>query len=197
MLASAASRALPNSMNSSYPSLWCARLKGTSSSISKDKPQSSCSTPRAICFETLRRQGRSKGAITSGRLVQIQTKTLPTHVENRLQTGTTKTLTIDTAGLEKDLRKVIGGEVRFGAADRAMYASDASNYRMVPLGIVLPRDADDVIATVAICRQYGAPIFGRGGGTSIPGQTVNSGMLIDFSKFMNEIVELDPQRKYA
>ena len=78
-----------------------------------------------------------------------------------------------------------------------MYASDASNYRMVPLGIVLPRDDDDVVSSVDVCRRYGAPLFGRGGGTSIPGQTVNSGVLIDFSKFMNRIIELDPQKRFA
>ena len=78
-----------------------------------------------------------------------------------------------------------------------MYASDASNYRMVPLGVVLPHDNEDVIATVSACREYGAPIFGRGGGTSIPGQTVNNGVLIDFSKFMNRLIELNPAQKYA
>src|SRR5947209_19794369 len=78
-----------------------------------------------------------------------------------------------------------------------MYSQDASNYRMVPLGVVLPRDDADVIATVAMCRRHGAPLHGRGGGTGIPGQTVNSGVVLDFSKYMNRILELNHMDKYA
>ena len=130
-------------------------------------------------------------------LVTIQTRTPPTRFSNRLQTGTTQTLTIDVAGLEARLRANLEGEVRFAGGDRGMYASDASNYRMVPIGVVLPKHADDVVAAVAACREYGAPLLARGGGTSIPGQTVNTGVLLDFSKHMNRIVELDPTQKRA
>jgi FAD/FMN-containing dehydrogenase/Fe-S oxidoreductase len=130
-------------------------------------------------------------------LVTITTKSPPTQIKNRLQTGTSKQLTIDIGALEKELHAAVRGEVRFGGADRGMYASDASNYRMVPLGVILPRDADDVVAAVAACRKYGAPIFARGGGTAIPGQTVNAGVLFDFSKYMNHIRELDPKRRSA
>ena len=130
-------------------------------------------------------------------LVTITTKNPPTQIKNRLQTGTTNQLTIDTGALEKELHATVRGEVRFGGADRGMYASDASNYRMVPLGVILPRDADDVVAAVAACRKYGAPIFARGGGTAIPGQTVNAGVLFDFSKYMNQVRELDPERRIA
>ena len=130
-------------------------------------------------------------------LVTITTKTPPTQIKNRLQTGTTKHLTVDVAALQNELQAVVRGEVRFGGADRGMYASDASNYRMVPLGVILPRDADDVVAAVTACRKYGAPIFARGGGTAIPGQTVNDGVLFDFSKYMNRIHELDPANKRA
>jgi FAD/FMN-containing dehydrogenase/Fe-S oxidoreductase len=130
-------------------------------------------------------------------LVTIQTKAPPTQLRDRLQTGTTKTLTVDVAGLETELRQHLRGEVRFKSADRGMYASDASNYRMIPLGVILPRDADDVVQAVSACRKHGAPIFARGGGTGIPGQTVNDGVLFDFSKYMNRILELDPQEKRA
>jgi FAD/FMN-containing dehydrogenase/Fe-S oxidoreductase len=106
-------------------------------------------------------------------------------------------MSVDSDGLERELRGVVTGEVRFSAADRGMYASDASNYRMVPLGVVLPRNAADVIKTIAACRKYDAPIFGRGGGTSIPGQTVNNGLLLDFSKYMNQVVELDADERFA
>ena len=130
-------------------------------------------------------------------LVTIQTRTPPTQIKNRLQTGTSATLTVDVASLETDLCRVVNGEVRFAGGDRGMYASDASNYRMIPLGVILPRDAEDVIEAVAVCRRHGAPIFARGGGTAIPGQTVNDGVLFDFSKYMNRLVALDPQGKRA
>ncbi|MFN2532636.1 MAG: FAD-binding and (Fe-S)-binding domain-containing protein [Pyrinomonadaceae bacterium] len=133
----------------------------------------------------------------SSRLVTIRTKVPPTQLHNRLQTGTNETLTIDAVQLEADLHNKIRGEVRFGIADRGMYASDASNYRMVPLGVVLPVDAADVVDVIEACRKHGAPVFARGGGTGIPGQTVNDGVLLDFSKYMNRIVALDPQRKLA
>src|ERR1044071_8972128 len=81
-------------------------------------------------------------------LVTITTKTPPTQIKNRLQTGTTNQLTIDAGALEKELHAAVRGEVRFGGADRGMYASDASNYRMIPVGVILPRDADDVVAAV-------------------------------------------------
>jgi FAD/FMN-containing dehydrogenase/Fe-S oxidoreductase len=133
----------------------------------------------------------------SADFVTIQTKTPPTHTDHRLQTGTSRTLTVDVAALESDLRRHIRGEVRFADGDRGMWASDAGNYRMIPLGVVLPRDAGDVAETVAAARRHGAPIVPRGGGTGIPGQTVNRGIVIDFSKYMNRILELDPQRKIA
>src|SRR3954453_5813284 len=130
-------------------------------------------------------------------LIQVTTKQPPTRFENRLQTGTTHTISIDVRGLELELRSVVRGDVRFGGGDRGMYASDAGNYRMVPIGVVLPRDADDVVQTLAVCRSHGAPIVARGGGTGIPGQTVNVAVLLDFSKYMNRIVELNPEQRYA
>jgi FAD/FMN-containing dehydrogenase len=136
-------------------------------------------------------------AARSNPLIQITTKQPPTRIENRLQTGTTQTISIDVRSLERELRSAVRGEVRFGGGDRGMYASDAGNYRMVPIGVVLPRDANDVLQTLAVCRTYGAPIVARGGGTGIPGQTVNIAVLLDFSKYMNKIVELNPDRRYA
>jgi FAD/FMN-containing dehydrogenase/Fe-S oxidoreductase len=124
-------------------------------------------------------------------LIQITTKTPPTRIANGLQTGTSGRLTVNVGALERDLRSGVSGEVRFGEGDRGMYASDAGNYRMVPIGVVLPRNADDVLHTVAVCRRHGAPIVARGGGTGIPGQTVNVAVLLDFSKYMNRLVEMD------
>ncbi|HET7403305.1 MAG TPA: FAD-binding protein, partial [Usitatibacter sp.] len=85
------------------------------------------------------------------------------------------------AELERQLRRDIAGEVRFDEASRALYATDASNYRQVPIGVVVPRTVDDVVATVAACRQFDAPVLSRGGGTSLCGQTCNTAVVIDFS----------------
>src|SRR5580704_16179782 len=101
------------------------------------------------------------------------------------------------SALEARLKSTVRGEVRFDDASRALYATDASNYRQVPIGLVVPRDAEDVIATVAACREFGAPVLSRGGGTSVAGQCCNVAVVLDFSKYMSSIVELDPARKLA
>ena len=77
------------------------------------------------------------------------------------------------------LRRNIRGEVRFDQGSRALYATDGSNYRQVPIGVVLPRDTDDIIATVALCREFGAPFLPRGGGTSLAGQCCNTAVVLD------------------
>jgi len=130
-------------------------------------------------------------------LIQITTKRPPTHIVNRLQTGTSVALEIDVEALHEELARGVSGEVRFGAGDRGMYASDAGNYRMVPIGVVLPKHAGDVHYALSVCRKYGAPIVARGGGTGIPGQSVNVAVLLDFSKYMNRIVEMNPDAHYA
>lgn len=104
---------------------------------------------------------------------------------------------VDVAALERRLRDSVRGEVRFDAGARALYASDGSNYRQVPLGVVVPRDADDVIATVAAARAYGAPVLSRGGGTSLAGQCCNVAVIMDMSKYMNRILSIDPQQRLA
>src|SRR5512142_357273 len=90
--------------------------------------------------------------------------------------------------LEADLRRALAGEVRFDAGARALYATDGSNYRQVPIGVVVPRSVDDVVATVALCRQHGAPVLSRGGGTSLAGQCCNVAVVMDFSKYLNRIL---------
>jgi FAD/FMN-containing dehydrogenase/Fe-S oxidoreductase len=99
--------------------------------------------------------------------------------------------------LEKDLRGRVRGEVRFDAGSRALYATDASNYRQVPIGVVIPKDADDVVETVAAARRFGAPILARGGGTSLAGQCCNVALVLDMSKYMHNVLELDPQKSQA
>jgi FAD/FMN-containing dehydrogenase/Fe-S oxidoreductase len=99
--------------------------------------------------------------------------------------------------LERDLKRTVRGEVRFDSGSRALYATDASNYRQVPVGLVIPRDEDDVIAAVEACRRHGAPILPRGAGTSLAGQSCNAAVVIDFTKYMNQIVEVDTAARIA
>src|SRR6185437_5996142 len=104
---------------------------------------------------------------------------------------------VDAAALEENLRRVVTGEVRFDRGSRAMYSTDGSNYRQVPIGVVIPKSRQDVIETVAICRRFGAPLLSRGGGTSLAGQCCNVAVVIDWSKYLNNVLELNPQEKYA
>jgi FAD/FMN-containing dehydrogenase/Fe-S oxidoreductase len=104
---------------------------------------------------------------------------------------------LDTRALARDLSRELRGEVRFSPGSRALYANDGSVYRQLPLGVVIPKDAADVIAGVEICRRLGAPVGARGCGTGLAGQTVNEAVMFDFSKYMNEIVALDPHQRVA
>src|SRR5467141_2181507 len=99
--------------------------------------------------------------------------------------------------LEKELTQVIKGEVRFDRGSRALYATDGSNYRQIPIGLVVPRDDADVIAAVAACRKYGAPVLARGAGTSLAGQCCNVAVVLDFTKYMNQILELNIGSRFA
>jgi FAD/FMN-containing dehydrogenase/Fe-S oxidoreductase len=108
-----------------------------------------------------------------------------------------QSLNVDAAALAAALRRTIRGEVRFDDGSRALYSTDASNYRQVPIGVVLPRDAADVVATVELARRYGAPILGRGAGTSLAGQCCNVAVVLDMSKYMHRIVEMNPLESYA
>src|SRR3954469_3425732 len=99
--------------------------------------------------------------------------------------------------LEADLRAAAEGEVRFSHGDRALYSATGSNYRQVPIGVVIPRTVDDVVAAIAVCRAHGAPVVSRGGGTSLAGQCINVAVVLDFSKYLNRVLEIDPVRKLA
>jgi len=104
---------------------------------------------------------------------------------------------LDPRGLAVQLARAVRGEVRFSAGGRALYATDASNYRQVPIGVVVPRDGDDIVAAVSICAEHGVPILPRGGGTALAGQTCNAAVVLDCSRHLDEIVALDPQRRTA
>ncbi|MFD3652446.1 FAD-binding and (Fe-S)-binding domain-containing protein [Streptomyces sp. NPDC058620] len=95
------------------------------------------------------------------------------------------------------LAAAIRGEVDFGTSARALTTMDASNYRRVPLGTVAPRDADDVAAALAVCREYGVPVVPRGGGTSIAGQATGTGVVLDFTRHLRSILDLDPHARTA
>jgi FAD/FMN-containing dehydrogenase len=117
-----------------------------------------------------------------------------------LQSATLESATPPTNKLEDlahDLSANISGEVRFDAGSRALYATDGSNYRQPPIGVVLPRSVDDIVETVRVARAYGVPILGRGCGTSLAGQCCNTALVIDTSKYMNRVLEIDSERRTA
>jgi FAD/FMN-containing dehydrogenase/Fe-S oxidoreductase len=99
--------------------------------------------------------------------------------------------------LEARLKQTVRGEVRFDSGSRALYAVDASNYRQLPIGVVIPRDAADVEAALTACRAVGAAVLPRGGGTSLAGQCTNVAVVFDYSKYMNRLGAIDPVAKLA
>jgi len=113
--------------------------------------------------------------------------------------------TVDRSGLDEAARLALAaglaaavrGEVAFDGGTRAVYATDSSNYRQVPLGVVFPRDEDDVLAALQVAREFDAPVVSRGGGTSLAGQTCNVALVLDFSRHMTAILQLDPDRRIA
>lgn len=102
---------------------------------------------------------------------------------------------VDVEALETELRLMVKGEVRFDRGSRATYSTDGSNYRQVPIGVVLPKDEDDIVQTVALCRKYDAPLLMRGGGTSLAGQGCNVAVVMDLSKYYHKILNIDPDQK--
>ncbi|SFU84124.1 FAD-binding and (Fe-S)-binding domain-containing protein [Halomonas korlensis] len=97
--------------------------------------------------------------------------------------------------LAEELAEAIEGEVRFDAGSRALYANDASNYRQPPIGVTIPRSVDDIVAIHRICHAHGVPILSRGAGTSLSGETVNYAVVMDHSKYLHHILDIDTQNK--
>ncbi|HEX2856531.1 MAG TPA: FAD-binding and (Fe-S)-binding domain-containing protein [Propionibacteriaceae bacterium] len=106
-------------------------------------------------------------------------------------------LTPQLRALLRDLRHEVDGEVRFDSASLAAYSTDASNYRQIPIGVVVPKTLDDVVAAVNTCRRHGVPVTNRGGGTSLAGQTCNVAVIIDFSKYLDRVESIDPEERTA
>ncbi len=117
--------------------------------------------------------------------------TIPARVDTRFGGGMAGTATIDRKSLAADLRRALEGEVRFDTGSRAMYATDASNFRQPPIGVVIPKTLDDVVETHRICHAHGAPITPRGCGTSLSGETVNNAVVIDFTKYLHDFDDPD------
>jgi FAD/FMN-containing dehydrogenase/Fe-S oxidoreductase len=104
---------------------------------------------------------------------------------------------VDAAGLQAALAEAVAGEVRFDRLSRALYSTDASVYQIVPLGVVLPRTEADVIATVRPCARFGVPLTARGGGTSQAGQAIGPGVVLDCSKYLNQVLEVNAAEGWA
>ncbi|MGH9465899.1 MAG: FAD-binding and (Fe-S)-binding domain-containing protein, partial [Terriglobales bacterium] len=104
---------------------------------------------------------------------------------------------VNTAALGRDLRGTLRGAVRFDAGGRALYALDGSIYRQVPLGVVEPRSVEEIVRAVEVCRHHGAPVFMRGGGTGLAGQTCNFAVVFDCSRHLNRVRELHPHQRWA
>ncbi|SEG84877.1 FAD/FMN-containing dehydrogenase [Thermomonospora echinospora] len=102
---------------------------------------------------------------------------------------------LDPRALERDLRARVSGEVRFDTGSRAAYSTDASNYRQVPIGVVVPHTVEAAVEAVAVCREHGAPLLSRGGGTSLAGQCCNTAVVIDWSKYCHRLLSVDPGRR--
>ena len=104
---------------------------------------------------------------------------------------------VDAAGFQAQLEATVEGEVRFDRLTRALYATDASVYQIVPLGVVLPRSEQDILATLDACRRFRVPLTARGGGTSQAGQAIGPGVILDASKYLNRVLEIHPADRWA
>ncbi|MFD3739113.1 FAD-binding and (Fe-S)-binding domain-containing protein [Streptomyces sp. NPDC058629] len=100
-------------------------------------------------------------------------------------------------GFAAALRSAVRGESDFGRSARALTTMDASNYRRVPLAVLAPRDADDIAAALTVCQEYGVPVVPRGGGTSIAGQATGTGLVLDLTRHLRAILDLDPAARTA
>ncbi len=119
------------------------------------------------------------------------------HIPQAQRSGLTRSPIVDVRGLQAELERNVEGEVRFDAGSKAMYAVDASNYRQVPIGIVVPKTKEDVVQTVAACRKYGAALVSRGGGTSLGGQTCNVAIVIDWTKYLHGVLDINTDERWA
>jgi FAD/FMN-containing dehydrogenase/Fe-S oxidoreductase len=104
---------------------------------------------------------------------------------------------VDFIELEKAIRVAIRGETRFDAISRQLYSTDASNYRIVPMGVVLPRDEEDIFSVLDVAAKYNAPVLPRGGGTSLSGQSIGSAIILDTSRYLDSILDFNPEEGWV
>ena len=103
----------------------------------------------------------------------------------------------DTQSLVEELKRRVSGEVRFDKMTRVLYSTDASIYEIEPVGVVIPRTTEDIIAVVETAHRYGVPVLPRGGGTSLAGKTVGHALVIDFSKYMRNVIEVNEEEGWV
>ena len=99
--------------------------------------------------------------------------------------------------LRRDLAASIAGEVRFDRISRALYSTDASVYQIEPLGVVVAKSRDDIVRAVTTCAKHRCPVTMRGGGTSQAGQAIGSGVIVDTSKYLNRVLEVNPAERWT
>ena len=121
----------------------------------------------------------------------------PIHIESGRPVPQADASRVDAPALERALETAIAGEVRFDRVSRALYSTDASVYQIEPLGVVVARNRDDIITTVRLCHEFRCPLTLRGGGTSQAGQAVGAGVILDTSKYVNRLLEVDVERRTA
>lgn len=138
-----------------------------------------------IPVQLRRREGNASASTsTAGDVPTLDTRFMTTDAQG-----------VNVDALHAELKASISGEVRFDDGSRALYATDASNYRQIPIGVVLPKTEDDILRTVALCRKYGAPVLSRGGGTSLAGQCCNVAVVMDMSKYYNRLLDIDADQR--
>jgi FAD/FMN-containing dehydrogenase/Fe-S oxidoreductase len=135
------------------------------------------------------------GRVRARRGPGTMSMTVPQRIDRRFRGGMASTVEIDRRSLAADLRDAVEGEVRFDTGTRAMYATDASNYRQPPIGVVIPKTLDAVVATHRVCHAHGAPLLPRGCGTSLSGETVNHAVVVDFTKYLHDFDDPDVETK--
>jgi len=112
-------------------------------------------------------------------------------------TAATRVHASERDDIENALKRRISGEVRFDPFSRVLYSTDASIYQMEPVGVVIPRNVEDVLAVIDVAKENGVPVLPRAGGTSLAGQTVNHAIVTDFSKYLNQIIEVNQEEQWA
>ena len=128
---------------------------------------------------------------------EIATTCGPTDGGHMAMTAATRIKSREREDLAQELRRQITGEVRFDPYSRLLYSTDASIYQMDPIGVVIPRTAADVQAVVEVARDNNVPVLPRAGGTSLAGQTVNHAIVVDFSKYLNQVLEVNHDEGWA